>query len=513
MDAQYYMKDSLIGAPDVPQKMLMNAFANILYTNGNFSAGVRYESYQDVLQGYDSRNVGNGIPYKFISYKSDELEVTVGNFYEQFGNGLVLRLYQDWSLGVDNSVEGVKVVYKPFKGVTIKALAGTQRFFFEQGPGIVRAADGEFYLNDIFKGLENKKTKITVGGSVVSKYQDKSDPVYNLPANVAAFDGRANIVCGKINFVSEYAYKVNDPSLLNNYIYKPGDALYTSATFSQKGLGISVSADRIDNMGFQSDRTATGNVLYINYLPSLPTEHTYQLEAMYPYATQPNGEMGEQGTISYNIKRNTALGGRYGTDVTVNYSRVSSIDMEAVNDTTPIGENGTLGYKSDFSKFGKELYYDDFNVEIDHKFSQRFKADLSYMYQTYNKEIIQGHPPTIYAHIGVLDLTYKLKEKKSFQLELQHLYTREENGSWAMAMLQYTIAPKWFFAVSDMYNYGNSDDVMRINYYNATFGFIKNTNRIAIGWGKQRAGIFCVGGVCRYVPASNGFSLSIMSSF
>ncbi len=236
MDAQYYMKDSLIGAPDVPQKVLMNAFANILYTNGNFSAGVRYESYQDVLQGYDSRNVGNGIPYKFISYKSDELEVTVGNFYEQFGNGLVLRLYQDWSLGVDNSVEGVKVVYKPFKGVTIKGLTGTQRFFFKQGPGIVRAADGKFYLNDIFKGMENTKTKITLGGSVVSKYQDKSDPVYNLPANVAAFDGRVNIVCGKINFVSEYAYKVNDPSLLNDYIYKPGEALYTSATFSQKGL-------------------------------------------------------------------------------------------------------------------------------------------------------------------------------------------------------------------------------------------------------------------------------------
>jgi len=513
MDAQYYIKDSLIGAPDVPQKVLMNAFANILYTNGNFSAGFRYESYQDVLQGYDPRNIGNGVPYKFISYKSDELEITVGNFYEQFGNGLVLRLYQDWNLGVDNSVEGVKVVYRPIKGVTIKGLIGTQRFFFTQGPGVVRAADGEFYLNDIFKSLENRKTKITLGGSVVSKYQDKTDPVYNLPANVAAFDGRVNIVCGKINFVSEYAYKINDPSALNNYIYKPGDALYTSATFSQKGLGVSISADRIDNMGFQSDRSATGNVLYINYLPSLPTEHTYELAAMYPYATQPNGEMGEQGTITYNIKRTTALGGRYGTDVAINYSRVSSINETAVNDTTPIGESGTLGYKSDFFKFGNTLYYDDFNIEIDHKFTQRIKAVATYMYQTYNKEIIQGHPPTIYAQIGVLDLTYKLKEKKSLQLELQHLYTKEENGSWAMAMLQYTIAPKWFFALSDLYNYGNSDETLRINYYNASLGFIKNTNRIAIGWGKQRAGIFCVGGVCRYVPASNGFSLSIMSSF
>ncbi|MGD0712491.1 MAG: DUF6029 family protein, partial [Bacteroidales bacterium] len=303
------------------------------------------------------------------------------------------------------------------------------------------------------------------------------------------------------------------PSALNNYIYKPGDALYSSLTFSQKGLGISLSADRIDNIGFQSDRGATGNVLYINYLPSLPTEHTYTLAAMYPYATQPNGEMGEQGAITYNIKRNTPLGGKYGTDIAINYSRVTSINTTALNDTTPIGESGTLGYKSDFLKFGNTLYYDDFNIEIDHKFSKQFKADVTYMYQTYNKEIIQGHPPTIYAHIGVLDLTYKLKEKKSLQLELQHLYTKEENGSWAMAMLQYTIAPKWFFALTDMYNYGNSVEALKINYYNVSLGFIKNTNRIAIGYGIQRAGIFCVGGVCRYVPASNGFSLSIMSSF
>jgi hypothetical protein len=36
---------------------------------------------------------------------------------------------------------------------------------------------------------------------------------------------------------------------------------------------------------------------------------------------------------------------------------------------------------------------------------------------------------------------------------------------------------------------------------------------MAIGYGKKRAGIFCVGGVCKEVPSSNGFSLTISSSF
>ena len=41
----------------------------------------------------------------------------------------------------------------------------------------------------------------------------------------------------------------------------------------------------------------------------------------------------------------------------------------------------------------------------------------------------------------------------------------------------------------------------------------KESNRIEIGYGKKRAGIFCVGGVCKEVPSSNGFSLNISSSF
>jgi len=515
MDAQYYMEDSLIGAPKVPEQVLMNAFANILYTNGDFSAGLRYESYQNVMQGFDPRYKGNGIPYRFASYKSDELKVTIGNFYEQFGNGLIFRAYQDWNLGLDNSIDGINVIYTPLKGITVKGLIGNQRFFFDKGPGIVRGADGEFFLNDMIKSWAEKKVKITIGGSVVSKYQKDMDPIYKLPENVAAFAGRTNIVCGKINFVSEYAYKINDPSAVNNYIYKPGEALYGSATFSQKGLGVSLSAKRIDNMDFRSDRSITGNVLNINYLPALTKEHSYSLAAMYPFSTQSNGELGMQGEITYNIKKNTKLGGKWGTDISINYSKVTSIDRVSIDDTTAIMESGTLGYKSDFFKVGKELYYEDFNIEISRKISKKLKAILTYLYKSYNKEAIEGHPgaPTIYSHIGILDLSYKVKDKKSLQLELQHLYTKQDKGNWVMAMLQYTIAPKWFFSVGDMYNYGNKEKDKRFHYYNASFGFIKNANRISVTYGKQREGILCVGGVCRFVPASNGVTLTIISSF
>jgi len=91
LEARYYFQDSLIGAPEVPEKILMNGFANVNVSYSGFTVGFRYESYQNALLGYDPRYSGNGIPYRFASYTQDNLEITLGNFYEQFGSGLVFR--------------------------------------------------------------------------------------------------------------------------------------------------------------------------------------------------------------------------------------------------------------------------------------------------------------------------------------------------------------------------------------------------------------------------------------
>ena len=44
-------------------------------------------------------------------------------------------------------------------------------------------------------------------------------------------------------------------------------------------------------------------------------------------------------------------------------------------------------------------------------------------------------------------------------------------------------------------------------------GNSKGTNRIQVGYGKQSADIFCVGGVCKNVTAGSDLTLSITSSF
>ncbi len=82
-----------------------------------------------------------------------------------------------------------------------------------------------------------------------------------------------------------------------------------------------------------------------------------------------------------------------------------------------------------------------------------------------------------------------------------------------MALLEYTVSPHWFVAAFDEFNYGNEKSSDRLHYPNISMGYTKGANRITLGYGKQREGLLCVGGVCRQVPASNGFSLSVTSSF
>ena len=231
IDGQMSHRDSIIGATDVPQKLLLNARADILYTNGDFTAGLRFEAYQDPLLGFDAEYKGQGLANYFVSYNGKKLSFTAGNFYEQFGNGLILRTYEDRYLGLDNSLLGVNVQYRPVDGVTLKALAGKQRCYWSYGDGLVRGVDGEVNLNSILKGMTDSKLRVTLGTGFVSKYEEDGnltaeDPsqLLNLPLNVGASAVRGDISYGGWSLNAEYAMKGQDPSALNNYTYRTGNA-------------------------------------------------------------------------------------------------------------------------------------------------------------------------------------------------------------------------------------------------------------------------------------------------
>ena len=93
------------------------------------------------MLGFPEGYRGEGITYRYLQFKQDGLDITVGNFYEQFGTGMVFRSYEERGLGYDNAMDGVRIKVNPVSGLSLKAVMGRQRFYFEKSPGLLRGID------------------------------------------------------------------------------------------------------------------------------------------------------------------------------------------------------------------------------------------------------------------------------------------------------------------------------------------------------------------------------------
>mgnify|MGYP000771767395 FL=1 len=108
----YYVEDSKTGAVVPHNSYGSNNFLKLDYQLGRFSAGVQLEYYPHPLvgtpmQGYEYVMEGfsiNNLTEKYISWTDRNYSVTVGDFYEQFGSGLILRAWEDRALGFNNSL-------------------------------------------------------------------------------------------------------------------------------------------------------------------------------------------------------------------------------------------------------------------------------------------------------------------------------------------------------------------------------------------------------------------------
>jgi len=136
------------------------------------------------------------------------------------------------------------------------------------------------------------------------------------------------------------------------------------------------------------------------------------------------------------------------------------------------------------------------------------------MHAYYDKGIVEGgNYNHIISNVVVGDFLYKITNKNSLRAELQHLQSKRDKKNWAAAVLEYNHNYKWSFYATDMYNYGNDNPDQRLHYYSIGGSYTQNTTRLQLNYGRQRGGLICVGGVCRYVPENNGFTLNLQHTF
>ncbi len=512
---QYYQSDAVTRFDAPSDRLRSMNFFSANYAYDAFSAGIQYEGFLPApFLGYNPDLKGNGLATYFARFKKDNFDVTAGYFYDQFGSGLVFRSWEDRQLGINNAVRGLRAKYNFDEAIELTGVFGNQRLGFKLSDATIYGANSEINFNNLFN-FDGFMAK--AGFSYMARYQHIESANPKVSDIVGNYSSRLDISKGGFYSSFEYVYKEPDARFSNDVLLDQvlfdGNAWLWNVGYSQKGIGINATFRRLENIQMYGQRQLEGNFYnagIMNFVPGLTKQHDFSLANIYVYQAQPGisfgeekvGEIGGQIDLFYKIKRKTFFGGKYGAKIALNFSRWHGLNANF--------DHNKKIYRADFAKPG-ELYFQDVNVELRKKISKNFKTVISYIDIIYNKLKLEGEGEDVKAKIGVVDMEYKLPNKKSVRLEMQHLYTEQDVKSWAAGTFEFNFNHNLGVYLMDMYNYGNPDK--KIHYFNVGTTYTKNSTRLSLNYGRQRGGLLCVGGVCRYVPPSKGVTFSISTSF
>lgn len=482
---QYYQKDKKINAIVPQDRIGSNNYLKLDYNYKQFSVGVQFESYLPTVAGFPFTVNGSKIANKYFKYSGNKFSVQVGDFYEQFGSGLIFRSWENRQIGINNSLEGADVQLNPLPFLKLKAVYGRQRKVFDYSNSVVRGADLQIDFTGMKKDQQPSSVTVVGGLSVVSRYQEYTGPDPSFPATVNAEAARLDISGNAASVSIEYNHKERDPHVQNLFSNNTGKAFLFNGSFAKNNLGINLIFRGLTNMDFRGERDAIGVMLPVNYIPALTKQDDYLTTNIYVYSAQSRGEVGGQADLFYSFSNKSKLA--------LNFSHYRSL-KDANN----------------IFSFGDVKYFQDANIEWKKRWNEKWNSTFGYHYVYHNKSVIEGGLyDTVKAHIVVMNTVYKYAKLRSFRFQLEHLYTKQDLGNWAAAVVEFGFAPKLTFYLSDLYNYGVTD----IHYPIIGGSYTSGGTRFGLSYGRQRAGLLCVGGVCRFVPAASGITATLTTTF
>jgi len=501
MQAEFYQRDSSIGASGTPHydNLLSgtNTWVNTNYRNDawGLEAGVRLDLFLNSnLHNPGIPYTGAGIGRWYISKKIDNLKITGGHIYDQFGSGLVFRSFEERPLGIDNALFGIEIEYAFNENWKVKAFAGQMKDLFTRFSPVMKGATIEGLVP-----VQNENITIAPGATFLNRTIDKANmdimvaqintypledrffPTYNVYAG-SVFN---TLTIKDVTWFAEYAIK--SPEAIRDQTGSLRDASgsvwYTSLTYSTSkigdGFGITGQARMIDDWVMRTSPNETLLDGIMNYLPSLTRQNSLRLTARYQAVAQELGEFAYQVNSTFTPKK--------GYTFNANFAQVTNDSLDLF----------------------QEIFV-DFEMR-----KKDYKLLLGGQLIHYNQAIFENEPerPMVQTITPFAEFIYKLDRKKSLRTELQYQYSEQDLGSWVYGLVEFNIAPKWSFAVSDMWNYEPLRTEEDLHYYSIFTGYTHKASRFTLNYVKQIAGIVCTGGVCRYEPAFSGLKAGFTTSF
>ncbi len=547
-NSSYYMEDEILTdinlyneADRYRGNFGSNDFVKVDYTLGKLTAGLQVDAYLPALYGYNFYDYQQrdskctGFLTKYIQWEDDNWGVRVGDIYDQFGNGLIFRAYEDRNLAFNNALAGARAHYNFNNILSVKVLAGMPRVYDIRTKNVVWGGDLSLALSDMM-GWNN--IIASVDGSYVGRYISDISvlELRGIESNTLNMvSGRANFEYSGFSIRGEYAAKLNEDLFALNDMPGKGNAIYLDLGYNYKRFSVSANFRRMRGMTTRAailqggESFASGGNL-LNYVPTLVRQHTYSLAGLNSFMGATTGdEIGGQIDLYYSL-RNPKARGKY-WNFHANFSMFNTLDHQYGG-----GRISSDVAKED-KRDGRNVWL-DFNADVERQWNKKMKTTFFYSYQrrdTDQYDMVDAHYTD--AHIFVLDATYKINKKHSMRFEAQYLANDDYQGDWVAGTIEYNFAPKFSFYVSDMWNceaMGSAEnDTMYDNYYYHTSmadkdnpfknellhyyqigaSYTHNSLRAQISYGRNREGIVCSGGVCRKQPAFTGVNLAITLSF
>ncbi len=502
-NTDFYVRDTNIGAANTPHydnlKSGTDTWIGLTYNNDDWKlrTGVRVDLFHNSnLHNPGTPYSGYGLGFWFVQKEVKGLEITGGNFYEQFGSGLTFRSYEDRSLGIDNALLGARLKFTYKDKLFIKGFTGVQKYRFELYKPVIKGLciEGNFAIKDkaiftpgiavVNRTIDQKNMEV-----IVSNIESYDTSLRFVPKyNTYAFSFYNTLNAGNFTWFIEAAMKTHEALRGNGSLFDaPGNAVYTSFSYSKKKFGISYQFKRVENFQF---RTSPNEYLLqgmVSFSPPTSRQNSLRLPSRFNAASQELNETAHSIDLTYTPKKGYTM----------------NLSLSFIH-------NNKFQIKSPY--FG-EVYFD-----VEFKKNKKVQGYLGFQYVKYNQKFYTLEGDTIHSITGFGEISVKVNNKLSIRSELQYQYCPKDYGQWLFGLLEFNIAPHFSIAVSDMWNVvpntSREDRPSRpLHFYSFFLGYTLNQHRFTASYVRQVSGIVCTGGVCRFEPAFSGLRISINSSF
>lgn len=524
LNYQKYDRDDSIGANTRVYRENSSSVEAWLFMNyriKGYSFTVRYDAFNNSpLLNPQGSYTNHGIGYWQVSKQVDELNITVGSFYDQFGSGILFRAYEQRQLGIDYAIQGVRLQYDFSPNWRVKAFSGNQKGNIDNRFGFSKQVVSGINLEGMFNlGKDAALGTLQVGTSALNRNIDRETMslleaeinTYDVSKrfypkyNVYGFNGYFTYTLGNLVWNAEANFKSPEAirDLGNKLMLSDGKVLYTSLSWGKSGMkwgkhkasiGMNIQARHVDRFPL---RTSPNEILLngmLSYLPSLTRQNTYRLMARYNAPAQELGEQGIQGEVDIKPRK--------GTQITLNGSYVRSLPSN--------GRNGQ-----------RILLFREMYGEVIQTLSKKAKLKLGLQSVIYNQSRYEQEPEyeDVHTFTPFGELTLKLPKHRSLRIEAQYLHTEKDQGSFANLVAEFYVTPVFYFGAGDMVNidphrYSNMVIANRVLHYPSFYvGYTKGNSWFTFGYLKQQAGVNCSGGICRVEPAFSGFRFTVSTNF